>query len=270
MKKLDGQVALVTGAGSGIGRASALLLAHKGARVAVTDIDADSAQRTAAAINERGGHALSWALDVSDARMAGEVAREIQTAMGGITVLVNNAGIAVAGYFVDTSPESFEKVVAINLMGVVNCCRAVIPHMVSGDRPGHIVNVASILGHLGMGGVSAYCMTKFGVVGFSESLRAEMARHQIGVSTICPGMIRTNIVKSGWLESRRLDVDEKRRSIDAMFERRNYPPEKVAEAIVSAIRRNRGVVPVAPEAWFGYYLKRWLPWLSHRLARRVG
>lgn len=267
MKNLNSQVALVTGAGSGIGRATALMLGQEGAHVAVTDIDADSAQRTAAAINDSGGRALAWELDVSDAQRVGKVAREVQAAMGGVSILVNNAGIAVAGYFVESSPESFEKVVAVNLMGVVNCCRAIVPMMVSSDRPGHVVNIASILGQVGMRGVSAYCMTKFGVVGFSESLRAELARHRIGVSTICPGMVRTNIVRNGWLESDRFDVDEKRSSINRLFERRNYPPEKVARAILGAIKRKRGVVPVAPEAWFAYYLKRWMPWLSFRLAR---
>ena len=141
--------------------------------------------------------------------------------------------------------------------------------MVEQARPAHIVNVSSLLGFTGMRGVSAYCTTKFGVLGFSESLRAELAQYGIGVSTICPGMIRTNIIRSGVLESAEEDLQTRRQGIEKLFEKRNYPPERVARAIVKAIRRNRGVVPVAPEAWVGHYLKRISPWLVYRLARLV-
>jgi short-subunit dehydrogenase len=153
-------------------------------------------------------------------------------------------------------------------MGVVHCCQAFLPVMVLAGKPGHVVNIASMLGYTGMRGVSAYCATKFGVMGFSESLRAEMREHAIGVSAVCPGIIRTNIINAGILESNDVDVEAKRKEIDALYEKRNYPPEKVARAVLSAIRRNRAVVPVTPEAWVTYYTKRWLPGLVSWLARR--
>lgn len=269
MKNLSGKVALVTGAGSGIGRATAVALAEQGARVAVTDIDPASAALTAEFIREQGGDALDRVLDVTDTDSIRQSMDEIRATMGLPAVLVNNAGIAVAGYFQDCSQESWERVVAINLMGVVHCSRALVPQMIASGQPGHVVNIASILGHVGIQGVSAYCMTKFGVVGFSESLRAELAQYRIGVSTICPGMIRTEIVRSGVLESSEDDLQTRRQAVETLFEKRNYPPERVARAIVKAIRRNRGVVPVAPEAWVGYYLKRISPWLVYRVARMV-
>ena len=181
---------------------------------------------------------------------------------------MNNAGIAVGGLFLDTSLESWQKVVSINLMGVVHCCQAFVPVMVLAGRPGHVVNIASMLGYTAIRGVSAYCATKFGVVGFSEALRAELHEHAIGVSAICPGIIRTNIISAGILEYAELDVEAKRREIDTLDENRNYPPERVARAVVSAIRRDRAVVPVTPEAWAAYYLKRWLPGMVRWLGRK--
>lgn len=268
MKNIKGSIAAVTGAGSGIGRATALALAAEGARVAVSDLRLDSARQTADLIAASGGEARAWAMDVADPGQVRATLAQIQHELGNPSLLVNNAGIAVGGLFLDTSPESWQKIMSINLMGVVHCCQAFLPVMVMAGKPGHVVNIASMLGYTGMRGVSAYCATKFGVMGFSESLRAEMREHAIGVSAVCPGIIRTNIINAGILESKDLDVEAKRREIDALYEKRNYPPEKVARAVLSAIRRNRALVPVTPEAWVTYYAKRWLPGLVAWLAQR--
>ena len=268
VKNFQGKSAVVTGAGSGIGRATAIALAAEGATVAVTDIDPHSAQETVDTILAAGQDGRAFQLDVSDQEQIGQVAADIRQALGTPSVLVNNAGIAVGGYFLDTSPESWERIISINLMGVVHCCRAFVPGMVTAGQPGHVVNIASMLGYMQSRGVSAYCATKFGVVGFSECLRAELRDHGIGVTAICPGMIRTNIIGSGVLESTQEDVEEKRKQIEAIYQKRNYPPEKVARAIIKSIRKNRAVLPVASEAWLAYYLKRWAPWMVARMARR--
>ncbi len=268
MKDFEGKVAVVTGAGSGIGRETAMALAAEGARVVVTDVNEVTARETVELLEGRGREARAHGLDVSDPAQVNQLARQLEHSIGTPAILVNNAGIAVGGYFLDTSPESWERIISINLMGVVHCCRAFVPHMASSGSPGHVVNIASMLGYTGFKGASAYCATKFGVIGFSECLRAELAEHGIGVSAICPGMIRTNIINSGILESSEDDVEEKRKTIDALYEKRNYPPGRVAKAIIGAIRRNRAVVPVTPEAWTAYYLKRWTPWLVGRLARK--
>jgi NAD(P)-dependent dehydrogenase (short-subunit alcohol dehydrogenase family) len=268
VKDFEGKVALVTGAGSGIGRATAIALAAMGARVAVTDIQQQSAAATTAIIRSKGQEAQSFTLDVSNPEQIEQLASEVRQSLGVPSILVNNAGIAVGGYFLDCSQESWQRIISINLMGVVDCCRIFVPLMVASGQPGHVVNISSMLGYAGAKGVGAYCTTKFGVLGFSESLRAEMAQYDIGVSTICPGMIRTNIINSGILESKEEDVEEKREAIDLMYEKRNYPPDRVAKAIIKAIRRNRAMVPVTPEAWLIYYLKRWMPWLVGWIARR--
>lgn len=268
MKNIEGSVAAVTGAGSGIGRATALALALAGARVAVTDLHLQSAQETADRIADCGGEARAFALDVADPSHVRHALTEIQHQLGNPSILVNNAGIAVGGLFVDTSLESWHKIVSINLMGVVHCCQAFVPVMLLAGGPGHIVNIASMLGYTAMRGVSAYCATKFGVIGFSEGLRAELHDHAIGVSAICPGIIRTNIISAGILESAELDVEAKREEIDRLYEKRNYPPERVARAVISAIRKDRAVVPVTPEAWAAYYLKRWVPGVVRWLGRK--
>lgn len=268
MKDFQGRIAFVTGAGSGIGRATAIALAKQGMVVAVSDLDEQSAAATTEHILAMGNQARAFVLDVSSPEQVEAVAEVVRQSLGVPAVLVNNAGIAAGGYFLDTSAESWDRVIGINLMGVVHCCRVFVPAMVAAGGPGHIVNISSMLGYTAVKGVTAYCASKFGVLGFSESLRAEMAEHGIGVSAICPGMIRTNIINSSILESPDEDVEDKRALIDAMYEKRNYTPERVAAAIIKAVRRNRAVMPVAPEAWLAYYLKRWAPWLVGWMARR--
>jgi NAD(P)-dependent dehydrogenase (short-subunit alcohol dehydrogenase family) len=268
VKELTGKIAVVTGAGSGIGRATALALAEAGMRVAVTDLDIECAREVAGRIGDRGGTALACALDVRDQDHVQHAAAHIGDALDVAAVLVNNAGIGVGGHFLDTTYESWQEIIAVNLLGVVHGCRAFVPGMVAGGGGGHVVNVASMLGYTGIRGASAYCTTKFGVLGFSESLRAELAGDGIGVSTICPGLVRTNIINAAILESPGRDIEGRRADIQAMYEKRNFAPERVAAAIVKAIRRNRAVVPVAPEAWATYYLKRWAPGVMGWTARR--
>jgi NAD(P)-dependent dehydrogenase (short-subunit alcohol dehydrogenase family) len=244
------------------------MLAGQGAVVAATDINGETAAETVRLIHDRDKSAMNFQMDVARPDEVARVAGRIQRELGPAEILVNNAGISLGGYFLDSTPEAWDRIISINLMGVVNCCRAFVPAMVESGVPAHIVNVSSLLGFTGARGVSAYCTTKFGVLGFSESLRAELAAEHIGVSAICPGMVRTNIIKNGILESSEVNIEEKNREIDEFYQKRNYPPERVAASILRAIRKNRAIVPVTPEAWAAYYLKRWFPGLVGWLARR--
>ncbi len=267
MKNLNEKIAVVTGAGSGIGRATALALAEQGAIVVATDVQESSARKTAEDINRKGQNAHAFQLDVSDYGQMEDLAQRVEHSIGVPSLLVNNAGIAVAGLFLDTSLESWQRIMSINVMGVVHGCRAFLPSMVRSGEAGHVVNISSAAGYTAAQKMSAYCTTKFGVIGFSESLRAEMASHGIGVTAICPGIINTNIVKAGVFEIPGEDMEAKKASIDKFYEKRNYTPERAAAAIVKAIRRNRAIAPVTPEAWVFYYAKRWVPWAVRWSAR---
>ncbi|HEX3344469.1 MAG TPA: SDR family NAD(P)-dependent oxidoreductase [Polyangiaceae bacterium] len=261
-KTLDGKVALVTGAGSGIGRATARALAAAGARVAVIDVDEGRVAEMKRELGEK--CVLAKRVDVSKKDEMRAFADEVHAAHGALDVLVNNAGVGHSGGVLDSTLEDWEWVVGVNLWGVVHGCHFFVPRMVEEKKGGHVVNVASGFGLVAGAGVAPYCTTKFAVVGLSESLRAELAPHRIGVSAICPGVIDTDIVARGRF------ADEGLRDLAVKtFRKRGHPPERVARAVLRAIRRDVAVVPVGPEAWAAWLGKRFAPGLTAMAGRRV-
>jgi NAD(P)-dependent dehydrogenase (short-subunit alcohol dehydrogenase family) len=262
---LRGKTALVTGAASGIGRATALALARAGANLVLGDLNEVGLAETAEAIRALGRQVVSHRLDVADREAMRAFAADVGRHCGAVDLLVNNAGVGVGGDFLDTPLEDWDWVVSINLMGVVHGCHFLVPPMVARGRGGHVVNVASAAGLVAMPPLSAYSATKFAVVGLSEALRAELRPHGIGVTAVCPGLINTPITTSSRMRGRTATA-EYRSTLVEMYRRRAYPPERVAENILRAIARNRAVAPVAPEAWMLYFLKR----LSPRLTATIG
>jgi NAD(P)-dependent dehydrogenase (short-subunit alcohol dehydrogenase family) len=254
-RTLDGKVALVTGAGSGIGRATALALAGAGARVVVVDVDEGRIADVKRALGDK--CALAKRVDVSKKDEMRALADEVHAASGALDVLVNNAGVGHSGGVLDSTLEDWEWVVGVNLWGVVHGCHFFVPKMVAGGKGGHVVNVASGFGLVAGAGVAPYCTTKFAVVGLSESMRAELAPHRIGVSAICPGVIDTDIVARG-----RFADETLREPAVKTFRKRGHPPERVARAVLHAIRRDVAVVPVGPEAWAAWLGKRFAPGLT--------
>jgi NAD(P)-dependent dehydrogenase (short-subunit alcohol dehydrogenase family) len=259
---MHGRLALVTGAGSGIGRATATALASAGARVIVVDVDA---VRVEAIASQLGASAvMGRQVDVGRREEMRALADEVHARFSVLDVLVNNAGVGHTGGILGTPLEHWDAVVQVNLWGAIHGCHFFVPKMVERGQGGHVVNVASVYGLLGAGGVAPYCTTKFALVGFSESLREELAPHRIGVTAVCPGLIATDIVQRGYF------VDESRRAPTAdVFAKRGHPPEKVARAIVSAIESNAALMPVGPEAWGMYYGKRAAPGFIGRVRRRI-
>lgn len=260
----------VTGAGSGIGRETALAFASEGADVVVSDIDEASAKETATRITGYGGVAYPYVLDVSDADAVERFAEDVCTEHGVPDIVVNNAGIGTVGAFLDTPAEQFDRVLDVNLGGVVNGCRAFARRLVERGTGGHIVNVASMAAYSPLKGLNAYCTSKAAVYMFSDCLRAELDSAGIGLTTICPGIINTNIVSATPFhapDGKRRAVATRRAQLEKMFDLRHYGPEKVAAAIVSAVKKNKPVRPVAPEAYLLYGTSKVLPQGMRSIAR---
>jgi NAD(P)-dependent dehydrogenase (short-subunit alcohol dehydrogenase family) len=263
---LSGRAAVVTGAGSGIGRATALALAGRGADLAICDVDESGLKETADRISGLGRRVLALKVDVADAAAMQEFAERTYAEFGRADVVVNNAGIGVGGNFVDVPLDEWNTILDINVKGVVHGCAAFVPRMIEAGRGGHVVNIASMAGYFAAPGMSAYSATKFAVIGLSESLAAELDEHGIGVSAICPGIINTPIVRSSRMYGE-IGSEAMRAQGEQAFARRNYTPERVAQGILKAIQRNRVVAPVSPEAWAAYWLKRLFPGLMRAVMR---
>lgn len=193
--RLDRFRALVTGAGSGIGRATSLRLAAEGAWVLATDRDADRARETADMIDAAGGQAGHAELDVASEAATHVVESLIEDRMGGIDGLVNNAGIGVPGSILDTSEEDWKRLFSVNVDGTFRCSKAVLPHMLTQER-GSIVNMASVAGLVGLTNRLAYCATKGAVVSMTKAMALDHASTGVRVNCVCPGTIDTPWVES--------------------------------------------------------------------------
>ena len=268
-ERFGGQLVLVTGAGSGIGRATAFAFAEAGARVVAVDRDTESATRTAE-LARLIGAPEAWAetVDVSDGQAMEKLAAKVAGEYGVVDVLVNNAGIGLSGSFFDTTPEDWKKVLDVNLWGVIHGCRLFGKQMAERGQGGHIVNTASAAAFQPSKALPAYSTSKAAVLMLSECLRAELAPHGIGVSAICPGLVNTAITGSARHTGVSEEEQERRRAKSAKLYRiRNYPPEKVARAIVRAVQRDTAVVPVTPEARGARLLSRLSPGALRAFAR---
>lgn len=183
---LNGKRAIVTGGGRGIGRAIAIKLAKRGARVAVWDINADYAEDTVRTIDPVAVQAKAYTVDVSHKPEVDDAARAVLADLGGIDILVNNAGWDRIMPFVETDEAFWDRVIAVNYKGVLNCTRAVLDHMIE-RQAGAIVNVASDAGRVGSSGEAVYSGAKGAVIAFSKTMARELARYQITVNVVCPG-----------------------------------------------------------------------------------
>ncbi|MFJ8073462.1 SDR family oxidoreductase [Streptomyces sp. NPDC096176] len=268
-ERFGGQLVLVTGAASGIGRATAYAFAEAGARIVAVDRNAEGAARTAEMCGLIGAQA-AWgeAADVSDEQAMEKLAEKVAAEYGIVDVLVNNAGIGLSGPFLDTCSDDWKKVLDVNLWGVIHGCRIFGGQMAERGQGGHIVNTASAAAYLPSKTLPAYSTSKAAVLMLSECLRAELAGRDIGVTAICPGIVNTGITSTARFAGVD-EMEEKRRQKKAarLYGLRNYPPEKVADAILRAVVRNQAVVPVTPEARGAHFMSRFVPGALRALAR---
>jgi len=263
--ELRGTTALVTGAGSGIGRATAVALARQGAHVLCVDLDEQTAKTTADACRDFGVDAAAYQCDVADKAAVADLAEQVGREHGALGVLVNNAGVGMAGSFADMTLEDWEWIRSINLDGVINGCHAFGPAMLAQGR-GHIVNMSSGLGYVLQASEVAYCTTKAAVLAFSRCLRADWAGHGVGVSAVCPGVINTPILEGTRFLGDMGSPRAKAAAVKAF--RHGHHPDVVAAAVLSAITRDRAVVPAGFEAWIGWHLSKHLPLaIADRVAR---
>ncbi len=238
---------VITGAGSGIGEATALRWAGRGATVECVDINAHAAQATADAC---GGDSRAWTCDVAVRDEVFALAEEI----GEVDVCVNNAGVGIAGPFLEAGTDDWDWLMGINLDGVAYGCHAFGAGMVARGR-GHVVNVASGAAYMMSRDMAAYCASKAAVLAFSRCLRADWASSGVGVSVVCPGVINTPIVSATRMVG---PMSGKQASIQQRF-RHGHSPDAVAKAIVRAAEKNQEVVPVGFESELAYRVLPFVP-----------
>lgn len=265
MKDLHGKTAVVTGAGGGIGGAVACALAREGVSLAVCDKDNAALMCLKEKLDAISPDAIAQSVDITDREALAAFADSVPTP----DMLVNCSGVFISGGFLDLTFSDWDWVLGVNLIGAINVCHCFIPRMAARRQAGHVVNLASMYGYWISPGVSGYLTSKFGVLGFSESLREDLRATGIQVSTVCPGMIHTPLVRNMRICNAPGQEECMRAAIEKRYARRNYPPERVATAIVQAIRKGKGLVLVSPESWLMYYLERFYPQLSRLIARRA-
>jgi NAD(P)-dependent dehydrogenase (short-subunit alcohol dehydrogenase family) len=247
MKSLDNKVVVITGAGSGIGRALAVEVASKGAIVAISDVNEAGLAETVDLVKAAGAPEVrSDRLDVADRVAFAAYAAAVAEQFGRVNVVVNNAGVTMTGDFEEMTYEQFEWIMSINFWGVVTGTKEFLPHLIaSGD--GHVVNISSLFGLVSMPGQSSYNASKYAVRGFTEALREEMliAGHPVGVSCVHPGGIKTGISRNG-----RKTESQDGEALDALFEKKlaRMEPSKAAKIIVRGIERNQARVLVGLDA----------------------
>jgi NAD(P)-dependent dehydrogenase (short-subunit alcohol dehydrogenase family) len=274
MSSVRGKVAVVTGAGSGIGRQLALELAERGARLALSDVDELGLSGTADRAKALGAEVHTGRVDVSDRAAVEAYATAVVEHFGVVHQVYNNAGVAGGGTVLDSTWADYDRVLSINLFGVVHGTKAFLPHLVaSGD--GHVVNISSLNGIMGQGGMTAYCASKFGVRGFTESLRAELlaAGYPVQVSVVHPGGVRTNIASAAF-EHAKAQGQQVTAADEARHRRYNekllrMPPEQAARIVVDGVEAGRPRILVGNDARALDLLVRLVPRLYPVLVARA-
>jgi short-subunit dehydrogenase len=262
VKDLKNKWVLITGAASGIGRRLALEFASQGSNVIIADINEAGMRAVAGEVEAKGVKAVTIRADLSRPGEVESLARYAMEETGRVDVLVNNAGIAFVSETINVTIKEWERIMAVNLRGPVLLVHHLLPHMTRRGS-GHIVNVASMAGLIGIPGLAPYTVTKFGLVGFSEALRIELAPSGIGVTAVCPGVVDTPIIINSPIRG----FSEDMRQLPPMM---TTSPERAAKLIVKGVKRNRAkVLPTTAPGRLFYLVKRLAPRTAEFLIKKA-
>jgi NAD(P)-dependent dehydrogenase (short-subunit alcohol dehydrogenase family) len=266
---LSGRRCFVTGAASGIGRATALAAARQGAELFLTDIDAAGLESAAAEIARAGGRPCHrQAIDVRDHEAVVALADHVHAAHGSMDVVMNVAGVSTWGAIEQLRHGDWQQMIDVNLVGPISVLECFVPPMIAADRGGHVVNVSSAAGLFGLPWHAAYSASKFGLRGVSEVLRFDLRRHGIGVSLVCPGGVATPLVETVNIVG--VDPGNPRiRKLKQRFEKRAVSPEHVAEKILEGIAKDRYLVFTSPDVRAGHWAQRLCPPLYELAMRKM-
>ncbi|MEE2729765.1 MAG: SDR family NAD(P)-dependent oxidoreductase [Pseudomonadota bacterium] len=261
MKHLQNKVAVITGAGSGIGRALALAFAQQGCHLALVDVNERGLQDTAAQLQHLPHcHISTHRCDVSDRNAMAALPQQIEAEHGAIHLLFNNAGVTINKTFEQHSLQDMDFVLGIDLWGVIYGCHYFLPYLKK-QNEAHIINTSSLAGFLGLPNQSSYCLAKAAVKSLSESLYSELAVHNIHVTSIHPGTISTNILRSAAEHSG--TAKGSTLQLAGLMERYGMSPEKLARKVVKAVLNNQMRVRVGVDSYLGDWFKRLLPRAIH-------
>lgn len=268
IRDFRGKRCLLTGAASGIGRATALAAAARGAELVLTDLQAEALDRVAEEVRAAGGTVLHAApADVADHGQVVALARDVHDAHGAMDVVMNIAGIATWGRVQELEHRHWQRVVDVNLMGPISVMECFVPPMIAAGRGGHVVNVSSAAGLFGLPWHAPYSAAKFGLRGVSEVLRFDLRHHGIGVSLVCPGAVRTPLTGTVTIVGVDQDSPEIRAFVER-FERRAVSPEHVAQRILDGVEKGRYLVFTSGDIRFGHWMQRVFP-LPYELSMRA-
>ncbi len=263
-----GKLALVTGAGGGIGRETLLMLAERGAEVIAVDIDRDAAERSAELARLLGATAHAQVVDVGNTAAMEVLAGWVESELGAPDIVINNAGIGLAGSFMETDAADWERLLRINLFGVIHGSRLFARQMIAAGKSGHIVNLASAAAYTPSRTLPAYSTSKAAVLMLSDCLRAELSDAGIHVLSVCPGIVDTGITQRTRFVGVGDDEQQRRRErASDLYRRRNLTPQAVAAAILDGIEQRKAEVLVGAEAVGMRLLNRYLPNVARSLAR---
>jgi NAD(P)-dependent dehydrogenase (short-subunit alcohol dehydrogenase family) len=266
MRNMNDAVAVVTGAGSGIGRALALQFAGQGARLALADVNEQGLQETQHLLTGR-TESRRYVLDVACASAVENFARQVESDFGRASILVNNAGVTLIGDFRDVSVDEIEWLMNINFWGVVHGCKFFLP-LLRREPDAHIVNMSSISGLLGLGGQTHYCASKFAVRGFTEALRQELLNTSVKVTTVYPGGIRTPIVRNARIAASANPVQAA--AVQKLFSKLNLlSPDHAAQLVINSVLHDKSRLLIGPDARSIDTLQRLLPSRANAIIRAM-